>query len=343
MKNVSIIVPVYNAQNTIKRCCDSILHQTIADIELIIVNDGSTDNSLAICQEIKNNDHRVKLINIPNSGPANARNVGIQQARGEYIGFVDADDYIDKNMYKNLYIAATKDTSKSVDIAMCAFYEVRNAETNLVKQSVQAELPAGVILNNTEIITHLISKYYNGGMNGVGSLCNKIYRRTFLTENKLLIDISFVRAEDHWFNFECFIKCQSFIYLAEPMYSYIKDTVGSVMKSYRANQFELFLFERDKLKKSYDFNFAVDDEMNNRRLLFDTIEYFYLILKYEKMSAQKIIKITKNKELIHCAKTSTGMTTHQNILRLCIAYKLPYLCFFITKLLSYIHKLKHYK
>jgi len=343
MIKVSIVVPVYNARDVIKRCCDSILGQTMSDIELILVNDGSADNSLAICQGIKNNDTRVKLINIPNSGPANARNAGIKEASGEYIGFVDADDYININMYQTLYTAATKETCKSIDIAMCAFYEVSSTGTGLVNQTVQAGLPANMILNNKEVITHVISTYYNGGMDGIGSLCNKIYKRSFLTDNKLLIDVSFIRAEDHWFNFECFNVCNSFIYLDVPMYFYIKDSVGSVMKSYRKDQFDFFLSQRHKLKVSYDYNFEFDSKANDRKFVINTIEYMYLIEKNEQQSLKKIIGIVKNKDLIDCARNSSNMKTHQNILRLCIAHSSPVFCVFFIKLFACLQKLKSRK
>ena len=108
MYSLSIIVPIYNADTVIHRCCKSILEQSLYDIELILVNDGSTDNSLNVCRDFEANHSNVTLINIVNSGPANARNVGLKKAKSEYIGFVDADDYIDKNMYKTLYTAATK-------------------------------------------------------------------------------------------------------------------------------------------------------------------------------------------------------------------------------------------
>lgn len=106
MTKVSIIVPVYNGEKLLKRCLKSLLNQTLQDIEIICVNDGSTDNSVKI---IKNYlDSRLKLINITNSGPSLSRNTGMEIATGEYIGFVDCDDWVDNDYFEKLYITAKK-------------------------------------------------------------------------------------------------------------------------------------------------------------------------------------------------------------------------------------------
>lgn len=95
---ISIIVPVYNGEKSIERCISSICNQTYADIEVIIVNDGSTDRTREMCEQMCKQDRRIKLFNIQNGGVANARNYGIDHSTGEYIMFVDADDYIEKEM-----------------------------------------------------------------------------------------------------------------------------------------------------------------------------------------------------------------------------------------------------
>ena len=98
----SIIVPVYNAEKYLKTCLNSIINQTCKDFELILVNDGSTDKSKSICEEFIFEDSRLKLINITNSGPSNARSKGLTIAKGDYVVYVDSDDYIDKSMLTEL-------------------------------------------------------------------------------------------------------------------------------------------------------------------------------------------------------------------------------------------------
>ena len=121
MPKVSIIVPIYNSEKYMEKCIDSILNQTLNDIEIILVNDGSTDSSLEIAERYKQRDKRVIIINQINSGPSIARNNGIKIATGKYIGFVDSDDYIEKTMYEKLFEVA--DNNK-VNVAMCNYNEI---------------------------------------------------------------------------------------------------------------------------------------------------------------------------------------------------------------------------
>ena len=113
---ISVVVPVYNAERFLHKCVDSILSQSFSDLELILVDDGSPDNSGAICDDYARQDSRVKVIHQRNSGVSVARNRGIQEASGDYIGFVDSDDWIDSEMYAVLYQTAKKEHT---DIVMC--------------------------------------------------------------------------------------------------------------------------------------------------------------------------------------------------------------------------------
>ena len=105
MPKVSVIVPVYNAEKYLQECVDSILRQTLADLELILVDDGSTDSSPAICDRYAEQDARVQVIRQANAGLSAARNRGIEVAAGEWVAFVDSDDFIDANMYRTMIIA----------------------------------------------------------------------------------------------------------------------------------------------------------------------------------------------------------------------------------------------
>ncbi|WP_227166600.1 glycosyltransferase, partial [Enterococcus faecium] len=103
MCEISIIVPVYKVEKYLRKCVDSILAQTFTDFEVILVDDGSPDNSGKICDEYAEKDNRVRVIHKENGGLSSARNAGIDVARGKYLGFVDSDDYIDEDMYEILY------------------------------------------------------------------------------------------------------------------------------------------------------------------------------------------------------------------------------------------------
>ncbi len=100
MPEISVIVPVYNCEKYLEKCINSILSQTFDDLELILINDGSSDNSGKICDEFKEKDSRVKIVHQKNMGVSVARNVGLDVSEGKYIGFIDGDDYIESDMYE---------------------------------------------------------------------------------------------------------------------------------------------------------------------------------------------------------------------------------------------------
>ena len=120
---ISIIVPIYNTEKYLERCLQSILNQSYRNIEIILVNDGSDDNSLAICNKYKDKDKRIIVIDKKHTGVADTRNIGLEKASGNYIGFVDSDDYIDIDMFKKLIVGAEK---YKCDISMCDLIETYN-------------------------------------------------------------------------------------------------------------------------------------------------------------------------------------------------------------------------
>ena len=118
---ISIIVPIYNVEKYLKKCIDSIINQTYKNLEIILVDDGSPDNCGKICDEYAKKDNRIKVIHKENGGVSSARNVGVENATGEYIGFVDSDDYIEKDMYEVLINNLKKENA---DISIISNYEV---------------------------------------------------------------------------------------------------------------------------------------------------------------------------------------------------------------------------
>ncbi len=121
MCEISIIVPVYKVEPYLRKCVDSILAQTFTDFEVILVDDGSPDNSGKICDEYASKDSRVRVIHKENGGLSSARNAGIDVARGKYLGFVDSDDYIEKDMYELLYDNIVKEQA---DLSICGIYDI---------------------------------------------------------------------------------------------------------------------------------------------------------------------------------------------------------------------------
>lgn len=162
---ISVIVPVYNVEEYLPKCLDSIINQTYKNIEIIIVNDGSTDKSGIICDEYANKDIRIKVIHKENGGLSDARNRGIDIANGDYIGFVDSDDYIAEDMYEYLYDFAVEN---DLDVAMCSSCDVYKDKIIRPKNF------KSIILEDKEKIIENIFVNQHGG-SGIG-VCNKLFK-----------------------------------------------------------------------------------------------------------------------------------------------------------------------
>lgn len=161
MCEISIIVPVYNVEKYLKKCVDSILNQTFRDFELILVDDGSPDNSGAICDQYAKEDTRVRVIHKENGGLSSARNAGIEDAKGKYLGFVDSDDYIAEDMYELLYNNIIKE---DVDLSICGVFDVYKGERPKVlpdfrKVCTKVETMK-LILDANIISVHAVNKLY---------------------------------------------------------------------------------------------------------------------------------------------------------------------------------------
>lgn len=245
---VSIIIPIYNCKDYLEHCLNSVINQTLKEIEIILVNDGSNDGSNLIIDKFAAVDSRIKVINQENKGAAAARNSGIKISKGEYIGFVDSDDYIEKNMYEILY----KNSKNYIDIIQCNYFEVKKSDETI--KYVNHEFKKNEILDRYDIEKYIIPSFASSKNNGFYCLWNKIYRRKFIVENKLLIDENLDIAEDWWFNIICFTKVKNIRFIKERLYYYIHQNENSLMNVYRKNQLELQLICRKKicdLLKSY--------------------------------------------------------------------------------------------
>lgn len=132
---ISVIIPVYQVEKHLRRCLDSVITQTFSDLEIILVNDGSTDSSGKICDEYAEKDSRIKVIHQENQGLSAARNAGLDIAKGDFIGFVDGDDYIEPAMYENLYQAAIENNA---DITICNFHRVDDSNKTLFYSNLKA-------------------------------------------------------------------------------------------------------------------------------------------------------------------------------------------------------------
>lgn len=213
---VSIIVPVYNAENTIRRCVDSILDQEYTDFELLLVNDGSTDRSGDICDEYAAKDPRVRVIHKENTGVSDTRNLAIGQAQGTYLQFLDSDDWITPDATNSLVRAAE---AHQCDLVISDFYRVVGERV-----SHKGDIDDDAVLSREEYAAHMMENpadfYY-------GVLWNKLYRRSIVETRHLRMDPEISWCEDFMFNLEYIRYAETFYALQVPIYYYVK-TKGSL-------------------------------------------------------------------------------------------------------------------
>lgn len=174
MCKVSVIVPIYNTAKYLKRCICSIVEQELKDIEIICVNDGSTDNSLEILQELASKDSRIKIINQCNGGSVSARKSGVVIAKGEYIGFVDSDDWVEQHMYKKLYNAAVKNDA---DVVSSSYWQ-EGAYSNISRDAVEVGVYDESRMDYLRSHVILYMEKHDKGLSG--SLCTKVFRTDLL-------------------------------------------------------------------------------------------------------------------------------------------------------------------
>ena len=208
---VSIIVPIYNAEQYLRRCVDSILNQEYTDFELLLVNDGSTDASGDICEEYGDQDPRVIVIQKENTGVSDSRNRALDRARGKYLQFLDSDDWITPDATR-LFVRAAEEYG--CDMVISDFYRVVGE-----RLSPKGDIEEEGVLTREEFAAHMMENpadfYY-------GVLWNKLYRRDIVEEHKLRMDTDISWCEDFMFNLEYIRYAKVFYALHAPIYYYVK-------------------------------------------------------------------------------------------------------------------------
>jgi len=238
-KVVTIIVPVFNAGEQLIKCINSILNQSYKNIEIVLVNDGSTDNSGEICDEYASYHSKIKVIHQKNSGPSTARNVGVNSASGDYIQFVDADDYIDPCMTEQLIQSMEL---KDVQLSMCGYKTIHTNKKNQFTENYVPSIKG--IYKNTEFM-HFFGEIFKD--NFVNSPCNKLFVREIIKENNIKFIENLNMGEDLLFNLDYINVCEFISVVNEPLYNYVKlDSSQSLTGSFKNGLFDnqQFLFNK---------------------------------------------------------------------------------------------------
>lgn len=214
-KLISVIVAVYNIEEYLPRCVDSILAQTWSDLQIILVDDGSTDGSGRICDEYAERDGRILVIHKENGGLSDARNAGLEKASGKYTGFVDGDDWIEPDMYRAMYEACEKEGAQ---IAACRYRQI--TKTGVI----DASAGNSVSLSKTEAL-----EVYLCGDDRY-QIYNSVWSKLFLSS--LIRDMRFPvgkNSEDIMFTTKAFCQMERLVYLDTAYYNYVLDREGSIM------------------------------------------------------------------------------------------------------------------
>ena len=223
---ISVIIPAYNSEKTIEKCVSSVQSQTYKDLQIIVVDDGSLDDTKRIVKKMKQADDRIELISIPNGGVSHARNVGIDNAKGEYLTFVDSDDYIDQEMYESLIILLN---TYYADIAHCSY---KNVDENGAIINHVGNTGKRIVQNHDEALVFFLSgKLY------CESLCNKIYKKDLF--NNVRLDETIRMNEDVLANFCLFNNANKSVYIDRSFYSYVSNS-----QSVTHTNTEIFLVEQ---------------------------------------------------------------------------------------------------
>lgn len=283
MPFVSLIIPLYNAEKYIRRCLDSAMQQTFSDMEIIVVNDGSEDSSLEICREYEKLDSRFRVIDKENTGVSDSRNRAIDLAQGEYLQFLDSDDWLAPDATESLVYAAKK---YDCDLVIADFYRVDGAVFT-EKQHIRER----GLLTREQYAEYMMQEpadfYY-------GVLWNKLYRHSIIKDYQIRMNLELRWCEDFLFNLSYIRHAKRFTAIQTPIYYYMKRK-GSIvssdwkkanavllkfqlLKEYKALYQSMNLYEENKLRiNAYVLAIAKDGgvaaPMSRRRKKLDEEDY----------------------------------------------------------------------
>lgn len=271
MEKISVIIPVYNAEKYLDRCMDSVLKQTYTNLEIFLVDDGATDNSGKMCDEYAKKDNRIKVIHKKNGGLSDARNAALAEVTGEYIGFVDSDDYIADDMFETLYNLVKK---YNAEISVAAYYEIRKGKIIDVQDSGQLNL-----YSREEAIIELLrdTKIQSYAW-------NKLYKRELFENIKYPKGKHF---EDIATTILLFEKANKVVRLEKPVYYYVRrdDSITEnrnykTYKDYIDVVFNKYLYLFDKYGKDVE-------EYNAYSFVTSMIWFYSLANAYDLVELQK--------------------------------------------------------
>lgn len=241
MPEVSVIIPVYNVEDKLCRCLDSLMEQTFTDFEVILIDDGSTDNSGRICDEYVNQDLRFQVVHKENRGVSNSRNIGLNLAAGKYIVFVDSDDYVE-----NSYIKVLRDAiCKNNQFAICGIYYVSENLENRVCQRLFTDFELEIKNSSMSIIGELLQDRRFNYVYG------KIYSKEIIEKNNVRFEEDVSLGEDTVFVMD-YLKCIEYAWIiGKAYYNYVKYSSSTLSSKYNEDQFDKYAYVNRYIEKTF--------------------------------------------------------------------------------------------
>lgn len=284
----SVIVPIYKVEKYLKKCVDSILNQTYQDFELILVDDGSPDKCPQICDEYAKKDRRVRVIHKKNSGLVAARNTGIKEAKGDYICYVDGDDWI----FDNLLQTAWDKAIRKYNVEMVVYSAVRQFSNN--QEQIPKAVPEGLYDKDklrTDVYPYMMYDSRKPFCTGLifPVAWNKIFKREFLLKH--YCEEERIRmGEDNAFVFECLYAAKNIYFCDDILYVYNQLNIESMVHSYDPNRFDNNQILTDYIEKRIGNQDKIIDNQIN------AFKAYWLIMAvfHEVKSGRKIIQASKH-------------------------------------------------
>lgn len=341
MINISVIIPIYNVDKYIKNTIESLINQTFKDIEIILIDDNSTDSTLEICNMYSRLDSRIKVLKqLTNKGAAKARNRGLKIAKGKYIYFMDSDDYIDLEMLENLFIQAE---NEDVDLVICGYnFETIRYKNNNMK--VISRFPKNFKnkkYNNKEELLEDYIKLWDSAM--LYNIWNKLYKREVLIKNNIKFKNMLI-GEDIEFNKSYIDVCDK-VYVDENCYyHYIRQREGSITTKYKEDLFKMRIEENEEFIKYFKKIGIYNDEAQeyvSRRYIERVVGCIENLFHSDKNYIEiygNIKEIINHKYTKESIKYANIKTKKMKLLIIPIKIQSSFLTIILIKLISIIRK-----
>lgn len=297
-KLISVIVPIYNAEKYLSKCIESILNQSLKSLELILVDDGSIDNSGAICDQYAKSDNRVIVIHKQNGGSSTARNVGILAATGNYLSFIDADDYLDLETYEAIQAVIKEKNPDCIDFGWKYISDTGEVSYNLNKLEKEKILNSEII--QEKILPPLLNLVDDKENFIFDFAVNKIYRRDIASKYHILFDEERRTWEDRIFVVEYLKYCDTFYSMNQCYYNYVS-VPNSLSRRYDSQFFDIILKNYKKYREMFGekYNFDTDYVRNYWSHSIENMIFRSLKEKNKQKEIEmNIVNILKEKEVI---------------------------------------------